>query len=140
MDSSNSLNDTIKVREKDPDGIDPHSPGAKLDLGKLRGWLCVAGFSRALRAVAQVTTKGAEKYTPNGWARVANGKDRYMEAFARHMFALGSGEQIDQDTGCLHKSQMIWNLLASLELELREAESWDPNVIVKAQLGQQLDD
>lgn len=108
--------------EKDPAGKQPNEPGAKLDNGKTKVWLCVAGFSRALEEVAKVTTIGAQKYTPNGWAFVSDGKDRYMEAFARHMLDLGSGKEIDDGpggTGCMHKAQMIWNLLASLELELR---------------------
>lgn len=107
------------MTEKDPSGIDAHTPGAKLDSGKTRVWLCISGFANALKEVAKVTTKGAEKYTPNGWQTVPDGQSRYMEAFARHMLALGSGELIDADTGCLHKAQAVWNLLASLELELR---------------------
>jgi hypothetical protein len=112
------------MSEFDPDGKDPHAPGAKLDGGKLRPWLCITGFARALNAVVQVTTRGAEKYTPNGWMEVADGRQRYMEAFARHALALARGEQYDADTGCLHKAQMAWNILASLELELREAEDF----------------
>ena len=110
--------------ETDPSGLSAHAPGAKLDAGKVLPWLCIAGFSRALFAVSDVTTKGAIKYTPNGWASVADGQQRYMEAFARHMLALGRGEEYDADTGCLHKAQMVWNLLASLELELRSADDW----------------
>lgn len=114
----------IELAEQDPHGMDPHAPGAKLDAGKLLPWLCIAGFARALEAVADVTTKGANKYTPNGWALVPNGAERYMEAFGRHLLALGKGEVMDdgpKGTGCHHKAQMIWNLLASLELELRTA-------------------
>lgn len=107
------------ITEQDPTGRDPHQPGAKLDAGKSRVWLCIAGFSRALEAVAQVTTAGAIKYTPNGWVDVPGAQDRYMDAFGRHMLAMGRGEVLDVDTGCLHKAQAIWNLLASLELELR---------------------
>ena len=89
--------------EKDPRGLDPHAPGAKLDAGKPLPWLCISGFAQALRAVAQVTTKGAEKYTPNGWASVEDGEARYMEAFGRHMLALGAGELVDADTQCMHR-------------------------------------
>jgi hypothetical protein len=110
------------MSEKDPNGIDPHTSGAKLDDSKPLPWLCIAGFANALDAVADVTTKGAIKYTPNGWKDVANGEQRYMEAFARHMLALAKGELRDKDTGCLHKAQMIWNLAASLELEIRAAK------------------
>ena len=121
-----------KSGEKDPHGMDAHAPGAKLDAGKLRPWLCFAGFSRALEAVADVTTKGAVKYTPNGWAQVPDGQERYMEAFGRHLLDLGKGKVMDDGpngTGCRHKAQMIWNLLASLELELR-AEAEPDKVIV----------
>lgn len=112
--------------ERDPDGADAHAPGSKLDAGKARPWLMLSGFSRALAAVADVTTKGAAKYTPNGWAQVRDGSERYMEAFGRHTLALGRGETVDADTSCLHKAQMAWNLLASLELELREERPAPP--------------
>lgn len=107
--------------ERDPHGVDPHVPGAKLDAGKVRAWLCISGFSRALMAVADVTTKGAVKYTPNGWRDVPNGQERYKDAMMRHQLSLGQGEQIDKDTGCLHLAQVAWNALAALELELTEA-------------------
>lgn len=106
--------------ELDPDGLDAHAPGAKLDDGKARVWLMVSGFSQALAAVADVTTKGAVKYTPNGWMEVADGEERYMDAFGRHMIELGTGSEIDGQTGCLHLAQMCWNLLAVLELQLRK--------------------
>jgi len=102
-----------------PNGLSPHTPGAKLDAGKLKPWLCISGFANALTEVARVTTFGAAKYTPNGWALVPNGEARYMEAFGRHALQLARGETLDEDSGCFHKAQMIWNLLASLELELR---------------------
>jgi hypothetical protein len=107
------------MTERDPNGLDAHSPGAKLDEGKTMPWLCIAGFANALNAVADVTTKGAKKYTPDGWKTVQDGEARYMEAFGRHMLALAGGEEIDSDTGSRHKAQMVWNLLASLELQIR---------------------
>lgn len=113
--------------ENDPNGRNPNEPGAKLDSGKVRPWLCISGFSRALEEVAKVTTKGAEKYTPNGWCEVPNGEERYMEAFGRHLLEYGKGEKFDNSPKGLgpdiyHKAQMIWNLLASLELELRNGK------------------
>lgn len=77
--------------EKDPNGKDANEPGAKLDHGKILPWLFINGFANALTSVAEVTTKGARKYTPNGWTYVPNGEERYMEAFARHMLALARG-------------------------------------------------
>jgi hypothetical protein len=111
--------------ELDPNGKLANAPGAKLDMGKVRPWLCIAGFSRALEEVSKVTTLGAQKYTPNGWSSVPDGVERYMDAFGRHMLAEGRGEVFDEGingTGCRHKAQMVWNLLASLELELREKD------------------
>lgn len=106
------------MNESEPNGINQHAPGAKLDAGKPMVWLCLSGFALALDEVAKVTTIGARKYTPNGWVSVPNGSQRYMDAFGRHMLALGGGEERDRDTGCLHKAQMAWNILASLELDL----------------------
>lgn len=108
--------------EKDPNGKNLNSPGAKADAGKNRVWLFFSGFSNALEEVAKVTTLGAQKYTPNGWVSVEDGIERYMDAFARHAIALGKGQKLDNGPngiGTYHKAQMIWNLLASFELELR---------------------
>jgi hypothetical protein len=112
---------TKSSSESDPHGIGQHEAGAKVDAGKQLAWLFLSGFSKALGQVAEVTTQGARKYTPNGWKSVPDGSQRYMEAFGRHLFALGRGEVYDTGpggTGCSHKAQMIWNLLASLELDL----------------------
>lgn len=111
------------IAEKDPTGLELNAPGAKADYGKNRVWLCLGGFSNALLEVARVTTIGATKYTPNGWTSVPDGSIRYMDAFGRHMLDLGTGKVLDDGpggTGCYHKAQMIWNLLASLELDLRK--------------------
>lgn len=116
----------MKSTEYDPFGTDPHEPGAKLDAGKVRPWLLLTDFPRALEEVALVATVGAKKYTDHGWSTVPNGEERYMEAFGRHTLAMASGRKFDDGengTGCLHKAQAIWNLLASLELELRAGEA-----------------
>jgi hypothetical protein len=51
------------MTETDPNGLDPHEPGAKLDAGKIRPQLVLGGFSRALEEVVKVGTYGANKYT-----------------------------------------------------------------------------
>jgi len=108
--------------EKDPNGVSQKDPGSKLDSGKPRAWLCIQGFSSALSELALVTTAGAKKYSPSGWEKVPDGEARYMDAFGRHMLALGKGQEVDPDTGCMHQAQMIWNLLAALELKLRKRD------------------
>jgi hypothetical protein len=114
-----------EIKEEDPSGKALNEPGAKADAGKNRVWLFLAGFSRALDKVSEVTTIGAKKYTPNGWSEVPDGYARYMDAFGRHLAAYGQGKKLDSGengTGCEHIAQMIWNLLAAYELSLRESE------------------
>lgn len=106
--------------EKDPNGIDAHAPGAKLDAGKLRPALVLGGFANALIAVTKVGTDGANKYTDNGWKEVANGFARYSDAEARHRLKRESGETTDPDSGSLHLAHEAWNALAKLELYLKD--------------------
>lgn len=105
--------------EKDPNGIDQHTPGAKLDDGKPMVALMMSGFSLALLEVARVTTFGAKKYTPNGWLHVSDGVNRYNEAKHRHALYEMTGEVFDSDSGLMHAAHEAWNALAKLELQLR---------------------
>lgn len=112
-------------KEADPSGKPLNTAGAKADAGKPRPWLMFKGFSRALEEVSKVTSIGAVKYTPNGWATVENGEERYMDAFMRHLFPVARGDRLDNGEGgigTLHLAQVIWNLLATLELELRKEQ------------------
>lgn len=103
--------------ERDPNGLDAHQPGAKLDQGKNRLGLVLLDFSNALKAVGEVGTFGANKYSSHGWLEVEGGVERYTDAMMRHLFA---GTEIDADSGLLHDAQVAWNSLARLELKLRE--------------------
>jgi len=47
-------------------------------------------FGRALLAVAEVGTFGADKYTRGGWVSVPDGVDRYTDALYRHLLAEAS--------------------------------------------------
>lgn len=109
------------MSESDPYGKAPGEPGAKLDQGKIRVSLTLGGFSRALEEVCKVGTFGACKYSDNGWMEVPDGKNRYADAAGRHLLK-SFREEIDKDSGCMHKAQKIWNDLAELELILRERE------------------
>lgn len=104
--------------ERDPHGMDPHEPGAKLDAGKLRLGLVLGGFAEALTEVGRVGTYGAEKYSPNGWKSVENGEERYLDALYRHLLADAQCEESDPDSGLLHLSHACWNMLALLELRI----------------------
>ena len=105
--------------EHDPLGRDPHQPGAKLDAGKQRPALVLGAFANALKAVTEVGTYGATKYTANGWLEVPEGIERYGEAKVRHQLAEMTGEEHDPDTGLRHAAHEAWNALARLELIIR---------------------
>ena len=113
------------VTECDPNGLDIHAPGAKVDSGKAYVDSILAGFSRALWGVAEVGTFGANKYSLNGWESVEDGERRYREAAARHRLKRQMGELVDADSGLPHEYHEAWNVLAALELRLRDSDERD---------------
>lgn len=108
------------MAEKDPYGTDAHSPGAKLDAGKVRPELIIRGFANALLAVAAVGTFGANKYSDDGWQSVPNARQRYTDAMYRHLLKEHIGEIVDPDSELWHDAHTAWNALARLELRLQE--------------------
>ena len=102
-----------------PDGKDQHEPGAKLDAGKVRAGLVIGGFSRALLEVSKVGTYGANLYTPYGWTKVENGKERYTDAMLRHFLRETAGEMRDPESNLPHAAHLAWNALARLDIMLR---------------------
>lgn len=105
-----------RAMESDPSGKDPHSPGAKLDAGKLRAGLVLDDFAHALKAVSEIGTFGANKYTPSGWLDVPDAIERYNDAMVRHRLARLTGEEVDPDSGMKHIYHEAWNMLAVVEL------------------------
>jgi hypothetical protein len=108
----------MNQKEKDPNNIDQHDPGAKLDQGKLLAGI-LQQFSLALTAVLEVATFGANKYSRGGWKHVKNGQERYSDAMIRH-YLKEALEPLDLDSGLLHEAHLAWNALARLELKLQE--------------------
>lgn len=109
------------LTEADPNGRNPHEPGAKMDAGKPCVYQGAIGyFPLAIDAVAEVSTFGATKYAWRGWETVPDGFNRYSNAMGRHLLKEGSGEQNDPDSGLLHAAHTAWNALARLELMLRK--------------------
>ncbi len=109
------------MTETDPNGKQPHEPGAKLDAGKVpvvRG--AFGYFPRALIEVAKVSQFGATKYAWKGWETVPDGVVRYTDALGRHLLYEATGENRDPDSNLLHAAHAAWNALARLELMLRE--------------------
>lgn len=107
---------TVK-NQSDPNGKAAHEPGAKLDSGKPLGAL-IADFGCALERVVDIGTYGANKYSRGGWQTVPEGRQRYMDAFYRHLLA-SHRECYDQESEHRHLHHALWNLLAVVELEER---------------------
>lgn len=106
------------VIEKDPNGIEQHAAGSKLDAGKTRLGLVLGGFSKALEEVGKVGTFGANKYTDNGWKSVPNGEARYTDALFRHLLKESTEGLYDSETELQHAAHAAWNALARLELQI----------------------
>ena len=113
------------ICESDPNGKSQHEAGAKMDSGKVRMDLLVDGFPRALKAIAEVATYGANKYTDNGWIDVPEGDKRYKAAMYRHFNSAAMGEIMDSESGLLHLAHGAWGALAVLELYLRSLNGGD---------------
>ena len=93
--------------------------GIKLDQGKPRAGLMINDFGLALKKISEVTTFGADKYTPSGWCHVENAKERYFDAGMRHLLENGS-LPIDEESNLEQLPMVVWNLLAVIELQERE--------------------
>jgi len=116
--SASGFTSITKSYETEPNGLSPHTAGAKLDAGKNRLGLVFTDFAKAIEQVGLVATLGAAKYTTSGWVSVKGGKERYSDALFRHLVAHAKGERVDA-SGLLHLAHAAWNCLACLELELR---------------------
>lgn len=98
--------------------------GVKHDAGKPRAGLMLLDFARALEAVAEVTTFGAQKYSPSGWRSVPDAEARYTDALVRHLLAWKQADgEVDEESQLLHLAHAAWNALAVLELELARMDA-----------------
>lgn len=116
---------------KDPNGIDQHKPGAKLDLGKSPIFDGVLQyFPRALTKVADLSLWGATRYSWEGWRSVPNAFKRYSNAMGRHilkektegLYDLDARHDPEYPAEILHATQVAWNALARLEKLIEEQE------------------
>jgi hypothetical protein len=115
--SASVQNEAQKTEESDPNGLDAHEPGSKLDAGKPRPSLILGDMAPALLAVISVADYGAGKYTEGGWLEVPDGEKRYTDAMLRHYLA-EQFEDFDKDSELLHAAHLAWNALARLKFIL----------------------
>lgn len=114
--------DALQI-ERDPNGLGMHDIGAKADAGKPKAGQILGMFANALMAVSKVGTFGAEKYEMGSWQHVENGIVRYDDAGERHRLYRKMGQEIDLDSGLPHIYHEAWNILAELELYIREGKN-----------------
>ena len=66
--------------------------------------------------VVRVYTEGVKKYAPNSWQNLPDGYNRYKAAMFRHLLEYEKGNTIDEETGCKHLAQVVWNAIAMLHV------------------------
>lgn len=91
--------------------------GRKDDTGKNRLDLIEPEF---IESVGKVLTFGANKYEPNNWQNVDDGKDRYYAAALRHLMAYRKGEEKDPESGLSHLEHVACNIMFLLHFEREE--------------------
>lgn len=92
--------------------------GVKHDAGKLRPALIPV---ECIKAVAEVMTFGADKYSPNNWQKVP--EEKYLDALWRHYIAWKIGEKNDEESGLLHAAHFATNALFLLWFELEKEKA-----------------
>lgn len=75
---------------------------------------------KEIEEIVRVYTAGAEKYGANRWQNLPDGYNRYKAAFFRHLVEFEKGNEIDEETGCLHLAQCCWNALAMLHFSMKD--------------------
>lgn len=99
--------------------------GVKRDNGKLPYYTVLfKQFPLALKAVIECSVAGHNKYheTDTDWqnfSRLKNAETRYKEASLRHMTEEGVVEDMIEFGHMTHEGATVWNLLADLEVKLR---------------------
>lgn len=82
----------------------------------------VKQFPLALLEVAKTSKAGNKKYNLDtdwmNFKRVENAEFEYKNAAMRHLFEEGLNQDMLEYGEVLHEAQVIWNLLASLQIKL----------------------
>ena len=107
--------DTICLKETEGTGkvISQPDQSLKYDNEKLRWDLLPL---EDIEDVVKVYTEGAKKYVPNSWQKLPDGYNRYKAAMFRHLLEYEKGNTIDEETGCKHLAQVVWNAIAMLHV------------------------
>jgi hypothetical protein len=91
--------------------------------------------------LAQVLTKGAEKYAPRNW-ELGMPWSKITASLKRHLSAIESGEDFDKETGLLHASHVLCNAAFLVEYYKTHPEHDDRphKYLTQKRIGLDLDD
>lgn len=97
--------------------------GQKFSEGKLACYTVLfEQFPLAIKEVIKCSQAGHNKYPEDkDWSnfrRVENPVFQYRNAAIRHLFEKGINKDMLEYGEVLHEAQVIWNLLAALQIEL----------------------
>ena len=74
----------------------------------------------SIESVVKILTMGANKYAPNNFQKVENGRERYYAACLRHIVAWRKGEKMDEESSESHLSHAMCNLLFMMWFDREE--------------------
>jgi hypothetical protein len=77
----------------------------------------------AIRAVAEVMTEGAKKYSANNWVGLE--LSRVLDALQRHLNAFQSGEEVAADSGQHHLAHAMANCMMAFHIIKNKPEQDD---------------
>lgn len=89
--------------------------GMRFNTGKMRFDLIPGSW---LRVLAQILTKGSDKYAPRNWEKGLSWSDT-LGSLHRHLNAWMTGEMYDKETKCHHLGHVAWNALALMTMQIR---------------------
>jgi hypothetical protein len=73
-------------------------------------------FPHTIEALARILEYGAVKYEDMNWKKGGKTDSEYLDAAMRHLTKWLKGNPFDDESGCSHLGQTIWNLMVLLEV------------------------
>jgi hypothetical protein len=112
---------------KAPEGFVSTPEGRKNE--KVRTDLVIMAMPHALIEVAKLMTWAQKKgYKLDDWLLVPDAERAYTGAAFRHQMEVHMGDSHDKESGLHHYVHEAWNVLAKLEIKLRELKQTQPTI------------
>lgn len=99
----------------------PKDEGLRYDKGKIRWDLLPWDV---LKEIAEVYTKGAEKYAPRNWEK-GMPWSKCWRPLLSHFYQWMMKKDRDEELGTYHMAMVAWNAMALMAYELRKVGTDD---------------